>query len=78
MYFGHRQTSSIMIGKAITNFVISKSGKIRTAQDVKEEFHRQYGIDISCHKACRAHAYVLDQIRGSAIEPYALLPIFAH
>ena len=74
MRFGHRQTSSIVIGKAVKNFVISR-GKIRNIQDVREEFHKQYGIEISYQKAWRSRAYALDQIRGNSIDSYALLPL---
>ena len=75
MRSGHRQASSIMIGEAVKNFVISSTGKIRTVQDVREEYHKQYGIEINYQKAWRSRAYALDQIRGSSIDSYALLPL---
>ncbi|KAH9658494.1 SWIM-type domain-containing protein [Citrus sinensis] len=71
----HRHASFKLIGHKICHKFDGASSSYRPG-DIKEDFQKQFGYEISYHKAWKAREYAVEKVRGTPEDSFKLLPLY--
>ncbi|KAH9770671.1 SWIM-type domain-containing protein [Citrus sinensis] len=71
----HRHASFKLIGHKICHKFDGASSSYRPG-DIREDFQKQFGFEISYHKAWKAREYAMEKVRGTPEDSFKLLPLY--
>ncbi|KAH9681546.1 SWIM-type domain-containing protein [Citrus sinensis] len=71
----NRQASSKLVGKNFRHKFDGASSTYKPA-DIMQDFQKEFGYEISYHKAWRAREFAMEMVRGSSADSYHLLPSY--